>query len=352
MTSRERIQSILAEGKADRVGMDESPWTETMTRWRTEGLPEGTSVQDYFGMDLAKIGGFDVSFRFPTEVIEDTEEYSITKDANGVTAKRIKRESGHTPHWMDHTIETRADWEENVGRLEVTENRVAADMEEKGENARKSGRFVCVNHADPYEISWPIFGQVGIFTLMMDDPDLIASVFMKYADMLVECHEILRQRGVEYDGVFMYTDLGYRNATLFAPRLYDELLFPAHKKYCDYLASRGKPLICHSCGKIDVLIPRFIEAGFAAIQPLEAKCGQDVRDLGKDFGGQITFFGNMDVRKLSGTKQDVHDEVVPKLEAAKKFGGYIWHSDHSVPPTVSWENYCYAIELVKKHGRY
>jgi len=86
MTSRERIQSILTEGKADRVGMDESPWSETLERWRGEGLPEGTSVQDYFGMDLAKIGGFNVTFNFPTEVIEETDEYSITKDANGVTA--------------------------------------------------------------------------------------------------------------------------------------------------------------------------------------------------------------------------------------------------------------------------
>ena len=352
MTSRERILALLNEGRADRVGMNESPWQETLQRWRQEGLPEETSVQDYFDMDFANFGGFNVTFNFPTDVIEDTDEYAITKDANGVTAKRIKRESGHTPHWLDHTIKGRADWEANVERLAMTPSRVADDMKEQGENARKTGRFVCVTHADPYEISWPIFGQVGIFTLMMDDPDLVAGVFMTYADLLIACHEELRQRGVEYDGVFMYTDLGYRNSTLFAPRLYDELLFPAHKKYCDYLGSIGKPLICHSCGKIDVLIPKFIEAGFAAIQPLEAKCGQDVRELGKVHGGKIAFYGNMDIRKLSGTRKDVEEEVVPKLEAAKKFGGYIFHSDHSVPPTVSFENYSYAVELVKQYGSY
>jgi len=352
MTSRERILSLLTKGHADRVGMHESPWADTITRWREEGLPEGVSVQDYFNMDFSNFGGFNLTFRFPTEVLEETDEYEIVKDANGVTAKRLKKGSGHTPHWIDHVIKGRAEWEANVDWLVPSPDRVADDMEEKGENARKTGRFVCITHADPYEIAWPIFGQVAIFTLMMDDPELVASVFMTYADLLIGCHEELQRRGVEYDGVFMYTDLGYRNATLFAPKLYEQLLFPAHKKYCDYLKSRGKPLICHSCGKIDVLIPKFIEAGFAAIQPLEAKCGQDVRELGKLHGGKICFFGNIDIRKLSGTKKDVQEEVVPKVEAAKKFGGYIFHSDHSVPPTVSFENYCYAVELVREHGRY
>ena len=352
MTSRERIKALLTEGRADRVGMHESPWAETMERWHSEGLPEGTSVIDYFDMDFAYVGGFDVTFRLPAETIEDTDDYTITRNANGVTAKRIKRESGHTPLWLDHAIKGPKEWNENLHRLEMKADRVPLDMAEKSENARKTGRFLCVNHADPYEIAWPTFGQVGIFTLMVDDPDFVASVFMKYADLLIGCHEVLRARGVDYDGVFMYTDLGYRNGTLFAPQQYDDLLFPAHQKYCQYLKSIGKPLICHSCGKIDALIPKFIEAGFAAIQPLEAKCGLALRELGKLYGGQIAFFGNMDVRKLSGTKEDVRNEVVPKLEAGKELGGYIWHSDHSVPPTVSWENYCYAIELVKEHGWY
>ena len=352
MTSRERIAAILAGEKADRVGTHESPWGETMKLWHEQGLPEDTSVTDYFDMDLANVGGFDVSFRFETETIEDTDEHIIERNANGVVLKRLKTDSGHTPLWLDHKIKGPKEWNEHRDRLAMLPERVAEDFAEHAANARKTGRFVCIGHADPYEISWPTFGQVGIFTLMMDEPAFVAEVFMTFADLLIACHEEVRKRGIDYDGVFMYTDLGYRNATLFAPKLYDELLFPAHKKYTHYLTSHGKPLMCHSCGKIDVLIPKFIEAGFAAIQPLEAKCGQDVRELGKLYGGKIAFFGNIDIRKLSGTRDDIREEVVSKVEAAKRFGGYIFHSDHSVPPTVSWDNYCYAMELVRKHGDY
>ena len=121
---------------------------------------------------------------------------------------------------------------------------------------------------------------------------------------------------------------------------------------CDFFTSKGKPVLLHSCGKIKTLIPYFIEAGYSAIQPLEAKCDQDVRELKKQFGGKITLFGNIDVRKLSGTKQDVKEEIVSKVPVAMKGGGYIFHSDHSVPPTVSFENYCYAIELMEEYGKY
>lgn len=351
MTSRERIKTILSGGVPDRVGMHESPWGETMDLWRKQGLPEGKSVHDYFGMDLATFGGFNLSFQFPTSIIEDTPAHKIYVDANGVTRKDLKLKSGFTPHWIDHVIKGPLEWNQHKDRLTPKPDRVPATMKESAINCAKTGRFVALSHADPYELAWPVFGQTGIWMLMMDNPEFIASVMMTYADLTIGLYEILEQQGVQYDGVFMPADLGYRNATLFSPKLYERLVFPAHKKLVDYQKAHKRHFMCHSCGKIDVLIPKFIEAGFNAIQPLEAKCGQDVRELKKLYHGKITFFGNIDIRKLSGTRKDIEEEVISKVECAKKGGGYIFHSDHSVPPTVSWQNYCYAVELVKKHGR-
>lgn len=33
-------------------------------------------------------------------------------------------------------------------------------------------------------------------------------------------------------------------------------------------------------------------------------------------------------------------------------GHYIFHSDHSVPPTISIENYRYAVEIAREIGSY
>jgi uroporphyrinogen decarboxylase len=352
MTSRERIATILQGGVPDRIGRFDTIWPETDALWRTQGLGADESIAARFGYDISGVSGFDSSFRFETEVTEETDEYVIQWDSNGVLRKDFKGKSGYTPHWYDHRINSRETWFANKERLAPSPDRLSQTIREDGAAARATDKFVCLFHTEPYEMAWPVFGQTGIFTLMMDDPELIRDVFETYASLFIASVEMILAEGGYFDGCFIYGDVGYRNATLFSPAIYRELLFPQHQRICRFLRDHGKPAILHSCGKIDVLIPQFIEAGFAAIQPLEAKTGMDVRQLKAEHGNRITFFGNIDIRKLSGTRQDIEEEIAGKLPIAKQNGGYMYHSDHSVPPTVSWDSYCYAMELVEKHGKY
>lgn len=48
----------------------------------------------------------------------------------------------------------------------------------------------------------------------------------------------------------------------------------------------------------------------------------------------------------------IEEEIKTKITFAKKGGGYIYHSDHSVPDDVSFENYKKVISLVLKYGKY
>ncbi|MCK4590396.1 MAG: hypothetical protein KAT86_01480, partial [Candidatus Latescibacteria bacterium] len=69
MTSRERILLALDHKEADRVAIQDSPWSSTINRWRKEGLPEDIPVEEYFGFEIVGIG-FDTGPRFPVEVLE------------------------------------------------------------------------------------------------------------------------------------------------------------------------------------------------------------------------------------------------------------------------------------------
>jgi uroporphyrinogen decarboxylase len=48
----------------------------------------------------------------------------------------------------------------------------------------------------------------------------------------------------------------------------------------------------------------------------------------------------------------IEEEIKTKVSFAKQGGGYIYHSDHSVPDDVSFEQYKRVIELVHEYGKY
>lgn len=92
--------------------------------------------------------------------------------------------------------------------------------------------------------------------------------------------------------------------------------------------------------------------GYDCVQPLEAKAGMDVRQLAPKYGRQISFFGNIDMTvAIRGDRAELEHEVRSKL-AAMPDHGYAYHSDHSVPPQVSWATYQFIIELLDRYGNY
>ena len=48
----------------------------------------------------------------------------------------------------------------------------------------------------------------------------------------------------------------------------------------------------------------------------------------------------------------LENEIREKVTAAKEGGGYVYHSDHSVPNTVSFAQYKRVMELISKYGGY
>ena len=111
-------------------------------------------------------------------------------------------------------------------------------------------------------------------------------------------------------------------------------------------------VIYHSDGNVGELLPLLIEAGIDCIQPMEARAGNDVVEYSRLYGGRISFIGNINADVLASDKESILAEISRKITGVKDTNRYLFHSDHSVPPTVSFENYSYAIQLAKKFGKY
>jgi uroporphyrinogen-III decarboxylase len=108
----------------------------------------------------------------------------------------------------------------------------------------------------------------------------------------------------------------------------------------------------HCCGSIKPLIPKFIEAGFDIINPVQSSANNmDAKSLKDEFGGRITFWGGgVDTQKTLpfGSPKEVFEQVTDNIRIYNKNGGYVFNAIHNVQPDVPVENFFAMMEAVKQ----
>ncbi len=351
MTACERVRAALNHEEPDQVAFTDFPWFTTVERWLREGLPPELGPWGYF--DWAFTGfAANNSLMLPTQVIEETDDYVIARNADGVTTKNWKH-SVSTPALLAFSLTGPRAWEELKPRLAFGPERLNWEQDRpKMESARQAGKFVHFAAAIGYDQLSSIVGPDTLLPAMLTDPEWVEDMFKTYMDLTIAGLEEMLAIGYQFDGAFVFDDLGYRNGTFFSTEMYRELLFPQHKRLCDVLHSKGWKVILHSCGNVNRHIPALIEAGFDCLQPLEVKAGMDLVQLKKDYGDVLAFMGGIDVRAMAHPDPAViEEEIRSKIPIAKAGGGYIYHSDHSIPDNVSFEQYKRVRDLVYKYGK-
>jgi uroporphyrinogen decarboxylase len=367
LNGRSRIKCLLAHQEADRIGLWDAYWEDTLLRWREQGLPEDIAPQAHLGFDFELLF-MDASLRLPERLIEDTPEYTIREDKHGFTGKQWKRRAGAL-HYTGHAVNNDEDWQRLRHRLSVDQGGTARIgttsyfepfttypswemLSRQFKLLRQSGRFILLHVYGPYEATWRKHGFEASLMNMVLNPMLMRDMFEVHTDLIIATLEKARQFGIIPDGLFLVEDLGVNTGTLFSPRQYLDLLYPSHKRLGEYLHQTGLTYFIHSDGDIRALIPRFIEAGIHVLQPMEAKVGLDVTELKEQYGTDLCFMGNINAALMAEDPATVEQELKRKIPAAMRNGGYIYHSDHSVPPDVSWERYQWIIERVLHYGTY
>lgn len=349
-TPRERVRRALAHQEADRIPIHDSPWAATLSRWHGEGLPDDVPVHEFFGYEIQQFG-VDTSPQYPVRVVERTPEY-ITETTPYGGVRRNHRDHSTTPELIDYGVKSRADWEAAKKRLYPSYTRVDWVALKNGyERARADNLFVCYSAICGYDGCQSYIRSDELLPLLLTDPEWIRDMIETQADMAIEMAKILMAEGYEFDAAFLYNDMGYRKAPFFSPRIYRELIQPADRRMCDFFHQHDMPVILHSCGNVRPLIPDLIEAGIDCLQPLEVKAGMDLVELKREYGDYMAFMGGIDVRAMADPDpRAIEEEIARKIPVAKVGGGYIYHSDHSIPNNVSYRQYQRVLELVREHG--
>jgi len=352
ITPRERVRKALAHQEADRIPIHDSPWAATVTRWRREGLPDGIAPEEYFGYEI-RLFGADLTPQYPVRVLERSEEYIVESTPYGGVRKN-HRDYSTTPELIDYGIKTREDWEAAKRRLQPSYTRVDwVTLKQNYERARSEDLYLTYSAVTGYDLCQAYIRSDVLLPLLITDPDWIRDIAETQADMVIEMARILMEEGYRFDAAFLFNDMGYRSGPFFSPRTYRQVFKPADKRMFDFFHSHDMKVILHSCGNVKMLIPDLLEIGLDCLQPLEVKAGMDLVELKREYGRDLAFMGGIDVRAMNDPDPAVLErEIATKVTAAKVGGGYIYHSDHSVPNNVSFQQYCRVLELVHRYGQY
>jgi len=359
MTSREVVKALLNKQLPERMGVFEHFWPETLSEvWPKQGYPAGVPPEERFSYDMGFATGWLQSEPFPGqwEVLEENDEWRLTRDGRGAHLKYWKRKSG-TPEHVDFEVTTPETWKRYKEPLLATDPSRIPNVEEAKRNLedlRAKGRYAMFGTLFIFELMRATIGDQNFLPALIEEKEWIHDFCQTYLDFFKRHYDLIfREIGVP-DGMFIYEDWGYNHGLFCSPELMREMVMPYETEWVHFLKSYGCQVVLHSCGNITQAVPMAIEAGFDCIQPLEAKAGCNLVELSGQYGHKVAFMGNIDVTALGkNTKEAVESEVLPKLQAMKEMRvPYFFHSDHSIPPEVNLETYEYALSLFRENSSY
>jgi len=352
MTNQERVRRLFNHEEADRIAITDHPWSATIQRWEREGMPKGSSVQDFFGLDPFELIQVDISPRYASEVVEETEEYIIEKTRWGATLKNWKHMSS-TPEFLDFTVTSPDAWLETKKRMTPDPDRIPWDYLKQHYPAwRAKGAWIEALLWFGFDVThaWMV-GTERMLMAFVTDPEWCVDMFNHFLDMGIALLDQVWEAGYTFDGVHWPDDIGYKHNQFFSVDTYRTLLKPVQKRAIEWAHKKGAKVRLHSCGDIQPFIPDFIDAGIDGLNPLEVKAGIDPLHIKETYGDTLLLHGGINAL-LWDNPEAIEVEMNRLIPRLKENGGYIFSSDHSVPSSVSLKNFQAIVNLAKRLGSY
>lgn len=365
MSSRERFHATYQYGDRDRAFLAGHFFYEsTIARWRHEGLPASDHAGTFFGFDrTARVPlnpGYteDLDAVWPrpeTRVVERGPEKQIVENELGGRYQEWWDRDIGMSRWIEFPVRDRESWERFKEWLNPDQ---ASRYPEYWDDLVRcyKGRDYPLGISAGSTYGW-IRDWVGMENLALwyyDCPDLVHEMVDYVADFVIRLADRALTDIPDLDFAKIWEDMCMKTGPLISPELFREFHLDALKRVTGVFKEAGVQLIIlDSDGKIDELIPLWMEGGVDQVHPLEAASDCDPIRYRKKYGKELRMGGGIDKRILrDGMSKKAIEEEVMKYAGLVKEGGYVPSVDHGVPPDVPFENFRYYNELIREISTY
>jgi len=353
MTGRDRYLTALRGGVPDRVPLHELHWSPRFIR---ETLGQLTSPHHNAADQVAMAGitGVDMVWTAPlgfsalTNVQLHGEEFV---DEWG-TPWGSNDQSWPAAWSKDDIVKGRDDWK-----------RISADIPDPDLPERMlqphrtvelaAGKLAVVGGVrGPFSAVWMLAGLVNMGTWLYDDPGLLAEMLKVMGRWNTALALNLVKAGV--DAVIIHDDWGMNKATFIRPIDWRKYVFPVIAEQAAAIAGTGVPVILHSDGNLNAILPDIVQLPIVALNPIQRGAAMNLAQIKKKYGSRLCLIGNLNTSDTlsNGGQDDVEREALSCLLDAGEGGGYIMAPDHSFHGGVPGANIWRALDTCKAYGRY
>ena len=168
---------------------------------------------------------------FDEETIEETGDYRIFRQTDGVVAQHYRGRSA-LPHYIDFTMRDRGGWPEYLRRLQPEPARIPPDLSERIAFAVGSQLPICIGTGSMvgYTRNW--MGVTNFCMTCCEDPDLVAEVANAIADLVCWVLErVLPALPVSLG--WGWEDICFKTGPLVPPEVFRHAATPAYRRVSD-----------------------------------------------------------------------------------------------------------------------
>ena len=356
MNDRERfIKCILGE-KIDRppFWLYWGPWGRTWQRWEKEGKPkEVTDHRTIFGPDQPPVVvpvNCGPCPKIQRTIIEEDENYVVFYDEWGIKRKDYKHGESMS-QFLEFPVKDRKTWEKfkeerlNPDHIE----RLTGDWEKLCKEWTTKGYPIQLGY-------YPDVGIFGGFRWLLGDEECLVAFYT----MPVLVHEIMDHLTSVYltvfekvvkktrvDMIHLWEDMCGKNGPLISPKFWDEFMGSCYLRIKKFADAHNIPIISvDTDGYPDAIVPSMMKHGVNYLFPMEVAAGCDVNEYRRKYP-KLGMMGGIDKRVLA-IGCDAIDKELARIKPAMEKGCYIPDLDHLIPDDVSWNNYVYYAQQLKK----
>jgi uroporphyrinogen decarboxylase len=344
--SFDRFLTAIHHQEPDRVPFAEL-WVDPEVKQAFMGYPIQT-LEDEVAFYTA--AGYDY-------VLLDTDLYATPQIQDRIIKPHTNTANTYEQHrqdrnWVNLSASTIDSWEDVERFSWPTAEDVDYSPYERVQLLLPKEMKVLVTFGHIFTMAMQLMGFETFCIKLIEDRPLVSHII----DRLGEQTMRLLEKVLAFDwvgAVCIQDDIAYTSGLMVSPASLRQVFFPWLKRAAEICHAHNRPLIYHTDGKVDEVLPDIVAAGVDALHPIEPKC-MDIVAVKKAYGDRLALIGNVDLgyTLTRGTPQEVKEAVKYLIKNVAPGGGYLLSSANSVTNYVPLQNYRAMLDATFEYGRY